>query len=381
LPHAYANIAKRSPDMENVYYMRILTALLILSLLGSYAFSEEKAAEVALRYSRQANSIRLVLESDDETIGSAIAYAAPGGIQVYFPSDFQITKPADFLFDTVKKGRSLSIKLKDVAGIRTSRLSAPARIVFDITIAPVTTESLPSLGPVVSPGPQKSSGPQTPPLQPAHRPPQPPPLQPAQKAPQPQLPAEKVHAIRTLVIDPGHGGYEYGIVAGNAREKDINLSLSKDLGAALSKKGKSVFLTRRADQSTSLAERIVFANAKSPDLFISIHAGLSPGIVIYLASPEDQNADAIVKLYARAYRQARYIARSRAAALAVGLELKSALRTEVVLRELPLPVLNSLDAPAFLIEYPSLPTYASDKRMREKLVAAVMKGIAAYEQQ
>ncbi len=368
--------------MENVYNMRILTALLILALLGTYAFSGEKAAEVALRYSKQAAMIRLVLESDDETIGRAIAYTSQGGIQVNFPSDFQIKRPPDFLFETAKNGRALYIKLRDVASIKTSRLSAPARIVFDITTAPANPkEPLPPPGPVVSPGPQRPPAPQPTPTQPAQKAPQRPPLQPAQKAPLPPPPAEKLHVIKTVVVDPGHGGYEYGIVAGNAREKDTNLALSKDLGVALAKKGKSVFLTRRTDQSISLDERIAFANAKGPDLFVSIHAGLSPGFVIYLASPEDQNADPVVKLYARTYRQARYIGRSREAADAVGLEIKNALQAEVVFRELPLPVLNSLNAPALLIEYPSLSTYASDKKMREKLVTSIMKGIATYEQQ
>ncbi|MGE5301495.1 MAG: N-acetylmuramoyl-L-alanine amidase family protein [Acidobacteriota bacterium] len=368
--------------MENVYYMRTLVALLILSLLGTHAYSGDMAAEVALRYSKRATMIRLVLESDDETIGRAITYASPGGIQVNFPSDFQIKRPPDFPFETAKNGRALFIKLRDVASIRTSRLSAPARIVFDIVTAPATPkEPLPPSGPVVSPVPQRPSAPQPPPTQPVQKAPQQQPLQPAQKAPLPPPTEEKLHLIKTVVVDPGHGGYEYGIVAGNAREKDTDLALSKDLGAALAKKGKSVFLTRRTDQSISLDERIAFANAKSPDLFVSIHAGLSPGFVIYLASPEDQNADAVVKLYARTYRQSRYIGRSRAAASAIGLEIKNDLQAEVVLRELPLPVLNSLNAPALLIEYPSLSTYASDKKMREKLVTSIMKGIATYEQQ
>ncbi len=368
--------------MENVYYMRIFTALLILTLLGTYAFSGEKAPEVTLRYSKQADTIRLVLESDDETIGRAIAYATPQGIKVNFRSDFQIKRPPDFPFETTKNVRSLFIKLRDVATIKTSRLSAPARMVFDIaTTAATPKEPLPPSGPVVSPGPQRPPAPQPLPTQPPQKAPQRPPLQPMPKVPLPPPPADKLHLIKTVVVDPGHGGYEYGIVAGGAREKDANLALSKDLGAAFAKKGKSVFLTRRTDQSISLDERIAFANAKSPDLFVSIHAGLSPGFVIYLASPEDQNADAVVKLYARTYRQSRYIGRSRAAASAVGLEIKNGLQAEVVLRELPLPVLNSLNAPAILIEYPSLSTYASDKKMREKLATSIMKGIAIYEQQ
>ncbi len=371
--------------MENVYYMRILTVFFILSILASYAFSQEKVPEVAMRYSRQANTIRLVLESDVATIGNAVANATSVGIKVNLPSAFELKRPPDFPFEIAKGGRSLFIKLNGAAGVKISRLSAPARIVFDIATQPMDPkDQLPSQGPIVSPGPQSPPSPPQP--QPAQRAPQQQPAQrpqpqPAQKAPQPQPPAEKVHAMKTVVVDPGHGGYEYGIVSGSAREKDINLSLARDLGAALAKKGKIVFYTRRVDQSTSLDERISFSNSKNPDFFVSIHAGLSPFFAIYIASPEDQNADAVVRLYSRALRQSRYIAKSRAAALALGMEIKNSLQVEVVLRELPLPVLNSMGAPALLIEYPSLSSYASDKKLRDRLIASILKGIAVYEQQ
>ena len=66
----------------------------------------------------------------------------------------------------------------------------------------------------------------------------------------------------SFVIDAGHGGYEFGMTIKDVNEKDINLQIAQDLGTSLSRKGKKVFLTRRADQHMSLAERINFANQK-----------------------------------------------------------------------------------------------------------------------
>jgi N-acetylmuramoyl-L-alanine amidase len=348
--------------------MRIFTAVLIVALLSAYAFSAQEPPWVSLRYSRQGNAIRLVFESSAEMIGNSKVHASPAGIRLEFPSVFESTKPNDFIFDMTRTERSLSIALKDVKEIKTSRLTAPSRIVFDIiTNSPGPRESVSPPGPVVSPAPFRET------------PPHAPMPQPAQKVPQTPQPEEKMRGIRVMVVDPGHGGYEYGLVDGSAREKDVNLALARDLSAALAKKGKTIFLTRKVDQSTALAERILFANAKNPDLFLSIHAGLSKNFVIYLASTEEQNVDAAVKLYALSYRQSRYAGKSRAAATAIGLSLKNDFNSEVTLRELPLPVLNSLNAPAILIEYPSLKTYASDQKIREKLVSSILKGMAAYE--
>ncbi|MDA8434085.1 MAG: N-acetylmuramoyl-L-alanine amidase [Nitrospiraceae bacterium] len=341
--------------------MKTFAAIILMALLSARALSAEQTAEVSLRYSRQGSMIRVVIEAPDETIRNSVVHAAPAGIRIDFAAAFEIRKPADFIFQTAKSDRSLSIALKDVREVKTSMLTAPARIVFDITTSPAVT-SFP--GPVASPGPHPQA-----PAPPA-----------APRAGQNTTqPAPRLPGARVVLLDPGHGGYEYGIVDDTAREKDVNLALARDLGTALSRKGKAAFLTRKADQSTSLADRISLANAKAPDLFISIHAGLSPHFVIYLATPEDQSSDAAVRLYALSYRQDRYLAKSRAAAAAIGLSIKSDFGAEVTLRELPLPVLTSINGPAILIEYPSLKAYASDQKLRDKLVSSIVKGIGAYE--
>ncbi len=77
--------------------------------------------------------------------------------------------------------------------------------------------------------------------------------------------------IKTIMIDPGHGGKDPGAVFGRIKEKDINLRFAKILGNLLKKKGYKVLYTRTRDVFIPLEERTAIANSKRADLFISIH--------------------------------------------------------------------------------------------------------------
>lgn len=84
---------------------------------------------------------------------------------------------------------------------------------------------------------------------------------------------------KTVVIDPGHGGYDPGSIGRNGTiEKNINLSISLKLGVLLEKKGFNVVYTRASDNVTwpsdnkkDLAARATISNRASADVFISIH--------------------------------------------------------------------------------------------------------------
>jgi len=79
----------------------------------------------------------------------------------------------------------------------------------------------------------------------------------------------------TFVIDPGHGGSDYGALGPMGRrmaEKDINLINSIKLAERLEALGAEVILIRDEDTEHSLMERIMVSRAARPDMFISIHA-------------------------------------------------------------------------------------------------------------
>jgi N-acetylmuramoyl-L-alanine amidase len=83
--------------------------------------------------------------------------------------------------------------------------------------------------------------------------------------------------IRTVIIDPGHGGDDAGVHgAKGTLEKDVTLQLARRLKAAIEARlGIRALLTRDADESVSADKRTAFANNARGDLFISLHANAS----------------------------------------------------------------------------------------------------------
>lgn len=78
----------------------------------------------------------------------------------------------------------------------------------------------------------------------------------------------------TVVIDPGHGGKDPGAVSHGVREKDIVLSISKQLGKIIqdSLPDVKIVYTRDTDIFVELWERSSIANKAKAQLFLSIHS-------------------------------------------------------------------------------------------------------------
>jgi N-acetylmuramoyl-L-alanine amidase len=79
-----------------------------------------------------------------------------------------------------------------------------------------------------------------------------------------------------VMIDPGHGGYDPGAIAGRYVEKDLALAIALRLRQALVARGVSTEMTRDDDRFLSLAERTQLANTVHADLFVSVHLNSSP---------------------------------------------------------------------------------------------------------
>ncbi len=77
----------------------------------------------------------------------------------------------------------------------------------------------------------------------------------------------------TLVIDPGHGGKDYGAIGLITNEKTINLNVARKLGQLIADNYNDVKIvyTRQTDRFISLKDRADIANKAGGDLFISIH--------------------------------------------------------------------------------------------------------------
>ncbi|NQU85729.1 MAG: N-acetylmuramoyl-L-alanine amidase [Mariniphaga sp.] len=80
--------------------------------------------------------------------------------------------------------------------------------------------------------------------------------------------------LNVVIIDPGHGGKDFGTSVGEIKEKDIVLDIGLKLGKQISQAfpGIKVVYTRKKDIFIPLNKRAEVANNSKADLFISIHA-------------------------------------------------------------------------------------------------------------
>ena len=97
------------------------------------------------------------------------------------------------------------------------------------------------------------------------------------------IPLHAQDARFTIVLDAGHGGHDPGAQSATAREKDINLAVTLDLGSIIEQNMKDVKVvyTRKTDRYLTLQERADIVNEHHADLFICIHTNASPSPSAY----------------------------------------------------------------------------------------------------
>ncbi len=185
--------------------------------------------------------------------------------------------------------------------------------------------------------------------------------------------------VRTVVIDAGHGGYDLGLRVDESREKDIALDMARKLQRAIEDSGRFAYLDREVDHYMSIEERRSRANELAPDLFVSLHLSGSEDINIYVAWFEKKDAElSLSEYYAIEARQRRYLHESNVLARAVAAALREAFAANVYVHELALPLLESVGAPAIMVEMPS---EGIEYDLEDgKLVSAIFAGIRQYEQ-
>ena len=109
----------------------------------------------------------------------------------------------------------------------------------------------------------------------------------------------KINRKRIIVLDPGHGGKDPGAIGtyGKTYEKNITLSMGKELKQVLQKKGYIVYLTRETDIFIPLRQRTKIAQKYKADLFMSLHAdsarnSAATGLSVYTLSDTASDVEA-----------------------------------------------------------------------------------------
>jgi N-acetylmuramoyl-L-alanine amidase len=103
-----------------------------------------------------------------------------------------------------------------------------------------------------------------------------------------------------VVIDPGHGGIDYGTQGGEVPEKNLVLAFGQALRDRLERSGKyRVIMTRDDDTFIPLGDRVRIAQKLSAALFVSVHADALPrgegdaqGATIYTLSDKASDSEA-----------------------------------------------------------------------------------------
>ena len=219
--------------------------------------------------------------------------------------------------------------------------------------------------------------------------------EPAAEPVAPPPPAAGRRGIRTVVLDPGHGGGETGAVGvAGTLEKDLTLALARALAERLrSELGLHVVLTRDDDVTLALDDRAALANQHKADLFLSIHLNSTVGsrahgaetYFLSLAASDNRAAELAavenltgggpappgstefdLQLMLWDLAQSRHLASSQRLASLIQSELNAAQGlTDRGVKQAPFRVLGGAAMPAVLVELGFLSNRDEEQKLRD----------------
>jgi N-acetylmuramoyl-L-alanine amidase len=198
--------------------------------------------------------------------------------------------------------------------------------------------------------------------------------------------------IRTIVLDPGHGGADTGArgLSGHV-EKEWTLDVARHVASRLTDAGARVVLTRESDITTPLEGRPAFCLAHGGDIFVSIHFNsggpTANGIETYCLTPAGSAStdDANARHRNDAQAANRWDERNVWLAHCVhaaALNVTGAADRGV--RRARFEVLRGANCPAILIEGGFLTNQTEEQQVmnpeyRNRLAEAIARGILAYK--
>jgi N-acetylmuramoyl-L-alanine amidase len=107
------------------------------------------------------------------------------------------------------------------------------------------------------------------------------------------VPVHPQDHLAVVVLDPGHGGKDSGLLSGQVIEKTFDLDLALAIGKILRKSGRlKVTVTREKDQALTPDERAAWANAAGASVFVSIHGASGTGARVYIQEPGEDTEEA-----------------------------------------------------------------------------------------
>jgi len=239
-------------------------------------------------------------------------------------------------------------------------------------------------------------------------------LQPVKRASEAYRPGRDI----VIAIDAGHGGYDPGALGRRSKEKDLVLSISKELARRINAEpGMSAVLTRNRDVFIEHRDRIAIAKRHKADLFVSIHADAfkdsrANGASVFALNLKGANDEAAMQLGRSKRAPVRAPVSiggvslhdkdeilasvlfdlsqnaSLSASLDVGAKVSRAMGRVAKMhskevKQRALIVLKAADMPSILVETGFISNSAEEKKLRDvkyqgRLANAVLAGIRSY---
>lgn len=197
------------------------------------------------------------------------------------------------------------------------------------------------------------------------------------------------HAVRRIIIDPGHGGFDRGAAGKSIIEKKLVLQIAKRTADILKRCGYTCILTRRGDYLVPLNQRPLFANRSKGDLFISLHCNASKdtraaGIETYCLTPAGASSTNHQKVSGTAFPGNAFNANNFL--LAYEIQRSMLLRTKGQdrgVRRSRFAVLRNLAMPGVLLEMGFITNAAEERKLatpayQEQIARAIAVGIISY---
>ncbi|KPK33046.1 MAG: hypothetical protein AMK70_09795 [Nitrospira bacterium SG8_35_1] len=318
--------------------------IFLLVLIFAPITAGAEVNHLKLRSNQHTGVLRIVIEGPQTLIDSAVVSQRIQSVLVTFPGANFTIFPENVIVGYKKQGReTIALYPGEFRGLKVFSLKNPGRLVIDIHqdkesgFAPFFTD-------------------------------------PAEGK------REEKRKAGIIVIDPGHGGYESGIVKNGYHEKNVVLDIAKKLQARAGQGSSEVHLTRTIDLFMTQGERVESVNKRDADIFISLHIGRHREIVIYAPVVTERARDEI-RPYLENSGQEGHL---RDTALLLN-SMKEAFVTEfgsdmVLIRPLPYSILSNVQAAAVMIELSSFDDAAYIEDFRAEVANVLYKGTYIYEE-
>ena len=324
--------------------MKKIVVLLLLVVCLPY-ISDAQIHFIRLRSRHNPDFMRIVLEGNEAALGKASVYQRGQSVLVSMPDTTFSIRAEKIMVPFRKLDReTIAFSPGDFRGLKVFTLKNPFRLVIDVYIKEKRQSIL------------------------------------SQILPSGEDAASDVPSVRTVVIDPGHGGYEFGIVTDGKSEKNIVLDISKKLNQLINRGSAESYLTRGSDQYVSMEERVNFANKRNADVFISLHIGNHKNIVLYKPVVTEDVSD-VVRPHLMNRGQEKEIEKTMKLIRAMNEAIRSDLGNDLVSTQpLPYSMLLKIQAAALIVELPSMSDRGYNEKFKDEIANALMKGLEKYEE-